>query len=141
MIHFYELATLEAEQRQLLMRRAEIEIDELIEYVRPIIKTVRERGDEAVLECTAKFDRVQLDPAKLRVTREEIEEAHARLDPAVKSALEKAIANVRNFHAKQMPQEQWFTESRAWRGRGASKLRRLPRSACTCHAAKVRSPP
>ncbi len=110
MIHFYELATLEAEQRLRLLRRAEIEIDELIEYVRPIIKEVRERGDEALLEFTAKFDRVQLDPAKLRVTREEIEEAHTLLDPAVRDALEKAIANVRKFHEKQMPLEQWFTE-------------------------------
>ncbi|HEX7737081.1 MAG TPA: histidinol dehydrogenase [Ktedonobacteraceae bacterium] len=110
MIHFYELATLEAEQRRRLMRRAEIEIDELIEYVRPLIKEVRERGDEALVEMTAKFDRVQLDPAKLRVTRAEIEEAHALLAPAVREALEKAIANVRAFHAKQMPLEQWFTE-------------------------------
>lgn len=92
------------------MRRAEIEIDELIEYVRPLIKEVRERGDEALVEMTAKFDRVQLDPAKLRVTRAEIEEAHALLAPAVREALEKAIANVRAFHAKQMPLEQWFTE-------------------------------
>lgn len=110
MIHFYELASLGAEQRQRLLRRAEIEIDELLEYVRPLIKQVRERGDEAVVEMTAQFDRVQLDPAQLRVTRAEIEEAHATLDPEVRSALETAIANVRAFHARQMPQEQWFTE-------------------------------
>ncbi len=110
MIHFYELANLEVEQRQRLLRRAEIEIDELIEYVRPLIQSVRERGDEAVVEMTAKFDHVQLDPATFRVSREEIAEAHAILDPAVKSALERAIANVRNFHARQMPLEQWFTQ-------------------------------
>src|SRR5579859_5992729 len=107
MIHFYELNTLDAQQRQRLLRRAEIEIDELIEYVRPLIQDVREHGDQALVEMTAKFDRVQLDPTKLRVTREEIEQAHATLDPVVRGALEKAIANVRNFHAKQMPLEQW----------------------------------
>lgn len=110
MLHFYELGTLNATQRQRLLRRAEVEIDALIEYVRPILGAVRERGDEALLEFTAKFDRVQLDPAKLRVSREEIEEAHAKLDPEVRSALEYAIANVRRFHEKQMPHEQWFTE-------------------------------
>jgi histidinol dehydrogenase len=110
MIHFYELATLDAAQRLRLLRRAEVEIDELVEYVRPLIKEVRERGDAALVEMTAKFDRVQLDPAQLRVTREEIEEAHTLLDPAVRDALEKAIANVRKFHEKQMPLEQWFTE-------------------------------
>ena len=110
MIHFYELATLDAAQRQRLLRRSELQIDELLEYVRPIVRTVKERGDEALLEFTAKFDRVQLDPAKLRVSREEIEEAHVKLDPAVREALELAIENVSSFHARQMTHEQWFTE-------------------------------
>lgn len=110
MVHFYELATLDAAQRTRLLRRAEVQIDELIEYVRPILAAVRERGDEALLEFTAKFDKVTLDPAKLRVSREEIAEAHQKLDPRVKQAIEYAIANVRTFHKKQMPHEQWFTE-------------------------------
>src|SRR5579875_2850486 len=110
MIHFYELAALDAAQRQRLLRRAEIEIDKLADYVRPIVEAVRERGDEALLEFTAKFDHVQLSPSQLRVSREEIERAHQRLDPAVREALEYAIANVRRFHEKQMPHEQWFAE-------------------------------
>lgn len=110
MIHFYELAALDPNQRQRLLRRAEVHIDELIEYVRPILAAVRERGDEALLEFTAKFDHVQLAPNKLRVSRAEIEEAHTKLDPRVRAALEYAITNVRNFHQRQMPHEQWFTE-------------------------------
>jgi histidinol dehydrogenase len=110
MIHFYELATISAAQRQRLLRRAEVQIDALIEYVRPIIAAVRERGDEALLEFTAKFDRVQLAPDKLRVSRAEIDAAHSKLDPHVRTALEDAIANVRSFHQRQMPHEQWFTE-------------------------------
>ena len=110
MIHFYELARLDAAQRQRLLRRAEVQIDELIEYVSPIVAAVRERGDEALLEFTAKFDRVQLDPARLRVSRAEIEQAHATLDPRTRAALAYAIANVRTFHQRQMPHEQWFTE-------------------------------
>ncbi len=110
MIHFYELAALDAEQRGRLLRRAEIQIGELIERVRPIVAAVRERGDEALLEFTEKFDRVTLEASRLRVSREEIEEAHARLEQPVRSALERAIANVRRFHEKQMPHEQWFTE-------------------------------
>jgi histidinol dehydrogenase len=110
MVHFYELATLDANQRKRLLRRAELQIDNLIEYVRPLVATVRDQGDKALLELTARFDHVQLDPAKLRVTQAEIEEAHAKLDPSVKRALEYAIANVHAFHARQMPHEQWFAE-------------------------------
>lgn len=110
MIHFYELATLDAGQRQRLLRRAERAIDALIEYVRPIVEAVRQRADEALLEFTATFDHVQLDQARLRVSHEEIEHAHATLDPQVRAALERAIAHVRAFHARQMPHAQWFTE-------------------------------
>src|SRR5437764_8742839 len=110
MIHFYELSTMNASQRLRLLRRAELQIDDLIEYVRPIVQAVRERGDEALIEFMARFDRVQLTPDRLRVSRDEIEHAYAVLDPAVLAALKHAIANVRTFHQRQMPHEQWFTQ-------------------------------
>ena len=110
MIHIYELAELDTAQRTRLLRRAELEIDDLIEYVRPIVRAVRERGDEALIELMARFDRVQLTPDRLRVSRDEIEHAYAVLDPAVLAALKHAIANVRTFHQHQMPHEQWFTQ-------------------------------
>lgn len=92
------------------MRRAELQIDALIERVRPIVEAVRERGDEALVDLTARFDRVELSPDRLRVSREEIERAHRVLDPATRAALEHAIRNVRVFHERQMPHEQWYTE-------------------------------
>ncbi len=110
MIYFYDLSTIDTAQRTRLMRRAEIEIDSLIERVRPIVQGVRERGDEALIEFTARFDRVELTPDRLRVNRDEIEQAHRTLDPTVRKAVEHAIHNVRAFHEKQMPHEQWFTE-------------------------------
>jgi histidinol dehydrogenase len=110
MIHFYELATMDASQRARLLRRAEIQIDELIERVRPIIQEVRQRGDQALVEFTARFDHVQLAPERLRVSREEIERAYQVLDASVRGAIEHAIRNVRTFHQQQMPHEQWFTQ-------------------------------
>ncbi len=110
MIHFYELSTLDAAQRVRLLRRAEIQIDALVERVHPIVQGVRERGDEALVEFTARFDRVQLSPGRLRVSREEIEHAHQALDASVRAAIEHAIRNVRTFHERQMPHEQWFTQ-------------------------------
>ncbi len=110
MIHFYELASMDPAQRARLLRRAEIQIDELIERVRPIVQSVRERGDEALIEFTARFDHVQLTADRLPVGREEIERAYQLLDTPVREAIEHAIRNVRTFHEQQMPHEQWFTQ-------------------------------
>src|SRR5258708_12326117 len=110
MIHFYKLSTMDASQRVRLLRRAELQIDELIERVRPIIQAVRERGDEALVEFTARFDHVQLSPDRLRVGPGEIEQAHKVLDPKVRAAIDHAIHNVRPFHEKQIPHELWFPE-------------------------------
>ena len=93
-----------------MLRRAEIQIDELTERVRPIIQEVRQRGDDALVEFTERFDRVKLTSDRLRVTPEEIEHAHKTLNPSVREAIEQAIHNVRTFHEQQMPHEQWFTQ-------------------------------
>lgn len=110
MIHFFELSKLDAGQRARMMRRAEVAIDELLDYVRPIVQAVRDRGDAALIEFMARFDRVQLTPDRLRVGRAEIERAYTLLEKDVHTAIEQAIHNVRAFHQKQMPHEQWFTQ-------------------------------
>src|SRR5256885_2167371 len=99
-----------AAERTRLLRRAEMQIDEWSERARPILQEVRQRGDEALLEFTERFDRVKLTPDRLRVSRAEIEHAHQVLDRAVREAIEGAIGNVRAFHTRQMPHEEWFTE-------------------------------
>src|SRR5438132_9418233 len=110
MIHFYELSSMDASQRARLLRRAEIQIDELIERIRPILQGVRERGDEALIEFTARFDHVKITPDKLRVSQAEIEHAYQVLEPSVRDAIKHAIRNVRTFHEQQMPHEQWFAQ-------------------------------
>src|SRR6266516_1051917 len=110
MIHFYELSQLDAAQRARLLRRAEVQIDDLIEYVRPIVRAVRDRGDEALIEFMERFDHVQLTPDRFRIEREAIERAHTLLDKDIHAAIEYAVRNVRTFHERQMPHEQWFTE-------------------------------
>ena len=68
--------------------------------VAEIIRNVRERGDEALLEYTEKFDGAKLD--SVLVTPEEMEEALAQTDPAFLAILEKAAANIRKFHSRQV---------------------------------------
>ena len=65
-----------------------------------IIAEVREGGDAALLACTERFDGVKL--SALAVTREEIDEAYATVEPAFLATLREAAANIRNFHEKQV---------------------------------------
>ncbi|HYP56501.1 MAG TPA: histidinol dehydrogenase [Solirubrobacterales bacterium] len=63
--------------------------------VGPIEREVRERGDEAVLELTARFDATESPPTTLRVESDAAERALAELDGGMRDALELAAANVR----------------------------------------------
>lgn len=110
MIHFYELSRLDTKQRARLLRRAETAIDDLLDYVRPIVRGVRDRGDAALLEYIERFDGARLTADRLRVKREDIERAYDILDKDVHAAIKLAIHNVRAFHEKQLPHEQWFAQ-------------------------------
>ena len=68
--------------------------------VSAIIAEVVSRGDEALFEFTAKFDKAQL--SSLEVTSEEIDEAFAAVDPAFLDILREAADNIRAFHSKQV---------------------------------------
>ena len=70
------------------------------EKVADILKNVRERGDEALREYTAKYDRAT--PDSILVTPEEMQEALEKTDPAFMAILEKAAANIRKFHSRQV---------------------------------------
>lgn len=69
--------------------------------VERILADVRERGDVAVRELTARFDGV--DPAEVRVPQAVLAEALADLDPTLRASLERAVDQVRWFHERAMP--------------------------------------
>lgn len=85
----------------ILNRRATILAD-AVNTVRPIVDAVASEGDEALLRFARKFD--GLADGQLLVPQSELAAAAARLDPAVKSALETAIGNIREFALTQLPQ-------------------------------------
>ncbi|WP_410620088.1 histidinol dehydrogenase [Amycolatopsis sp. cmx-8-4] len=76
--------------------RAEYDVDAALHQVRPVVEAVRDRGVEAVLEYTEKFDKVR--PVSVRVPRERLTQALAQLDPAVRAALEESITRARKVH-------------------------------------------
>ncbi|MCK0070750.1 histidinol dehydrogenase [Kordiimonas laminariae] len=72
--------------------------------VRGIIKDVQERGDEALLELTTKFDRFDAAAKGLRITEAEIEAACTQVDVDTMRALEVAADRIKSFHVKQLPE-------------------------------------
>jgi len=70
------------------------------DIVTDIIANVRKRGDAALYEYCEKFDKAKL--SDLQVTPAEIEEAVAQVSPRFLEILEKAAANIRKFHEKQV---------------------------------------
>ena len=63
--------------------------------VAAIIADVRDRGDAALIELTAKFDRLELTPETLAFSEAEIEAECARVDPEVRTALDLAADRIR----------------------------------------------
>lgn len=72
------------------------------ESVSQIIADVREKGDEAVLEYTLRFDGKV--PSSLEVSRDEINDALTNADPAFVGSLLNAMENISDFHSRQKQQ-------------------------------------
>ena len=85
---------------------------EVVTTVTAILEDVRQRGDAAVLEYTAKFDRVEVaSAAELELTADELETALDAIDDGHRQALEAAAARVRAY-AEHQKMESWsYTEA------------------------------
>ncbi|ENS4968778.1 histidinol dehydrogenase [Vibrio fluvialis] len=92
----------ETQQDSILERPAIAEGANITAAVSEVIAKVRAEGDAALLELTAKFDRVT--PESIRVTQDEIDAASERLSDEMKQALEQAYTNIAKFHKAQKPQ-------------------------------------
>ena len=78
--------------------------------VADIIAQVRTHGDAAVIDLTAKFDRLTLTPATLRITDAEVDAAIATVNAADRAALELAADRIRAYHARQLPADDSWTD-------------------------------
>ncbi|MDA0722454.1 MAG: histidinol dehydrogenase, partial [Proteobacteria bacterium] len=78
--------------------------------VAEIIADVRARGDAAVIDLTSRFDRLDLTPATLRFTPEEIAAECALVADEDRAALELAAARIRAYHSRQMPEDASWTD-------------------------------
>jgi histidinol dehydrogenase len=78
---------------------------------RAIVDDVAARGDAALIEATRKFDRLDLDAARLRVTPAEIDAAVKACDAKTIDALQFARDRIEVFHQRQLPKDDRFTDA------------------------------
>jgi histidinol dehydrogenase len=78
---------------------------------RRIVDDVVARGDAALIEATKKFDRLELDAARLRITADEIARAVKACDREAVAALELAGDRIESFHRRQLPKDERFTDA------------------------------
>ena len=85
-----------------LLKRSPNSYGQYEKTVNDIIGDVRARRDEALFQYTSKFDHCEMNAEKIRVTREEIDEAYAQLEENFIEVMKHSAENIRKFHQKQM---------------------------------------
>ena len=79
--------------------------------VAAILADVRARGDAALLEYTARFDRVTLTAETMRVSADEIDRALASIEPGLLASLKLAAERIEDFHRRQTPDALSYTDA------------------------------
>jgi histidinol dehydrogenase len=95
---------------QFLAMKREISAD-IEAATRAIVDDVAARGDLALIEATRRFDRLDLNPGDLRVTRGEIDAAVKACDTRTLDALKFARDRIEIFHQRQLPKDDRFTDA------------------------------
>lgn len=90
-----------------LLKRSPNNYGEFEGSVAKIVSAVKEKGDEALFDYTARFDGVALNAETVLVTEEEIREAYGQVEPALLEVIRKALVNIRSYHEKQR-RTSWF---------------------------------
>jgi histidinol dehydrogenase len=96
--------------RSLLALKREVAQD-VEDAVRRIVADVAARGDTALFELTARFDRIDLVKAGLRVSVAEISSAESSCEAEALAALKLARDRIEAYHLRQIPKEERFTDA------------------------------
>ena len=78
--------------------------------VREIIGLVKEQGDQALIDYTQKFDRIELTSDKIRFNKSELAEQILKVPERERSALELAAARIEAYHKRQIPSNALWTD-------------------------------
>ena len=100
----FNVNTIEEFEKLNISARSEGIIGEKMDYVRGIVKSVREDGDNAIIRYTKEFDGIEIDKNSLKVSDDEIKEAFEVVEDSFKEAINYAAGNLEKFHSKELPQ-------------------------------------
>ena len=93
----------ENEHLERIKKRGELLSEEYEETVKRIIEDIRQRGDEALVEYTNRFDRANVSRAgELEIPYSELRRAYESIPSDLRDALEFAAARIRKFHQRQL---------------------------------------
>ncbi|MEM8792958.1 MAG: histidinol dehydrogenase [Pseudomonadota bacterium] len=95
--------------RDLLAAKREVSED-VDQAVAEIIASVRDRGIEAVIELTRRFDQWEMTEETVTFGDREIDAAIASVDPAERAALELAAERIRAYHERQIPKDEMWED-------------------------------
>ncbi|MCP4934416.1 MAG: histidinol dehydrogenase [bacterium] len=99
----------EASFIELLSMKREVSLD-VEQTVCAIVEDVRARGDEALIELSQKFDRIDLRAHGIKVSTSEIDEAVTKVDPKVVEALAFAAKRIKDHHGRHKPVSEHYTD-------------------------------
>jgi histidinol dehydrogenase len=94
----------------LLSAKREMEAD-VDAAVAQILADVKARGDAAVIDCTARFDRLKLTQATMRVPAKDLADAASSCAPDTLAALRLAAERIEAYHRRQVPEDFSFTDA------------------------------
>lgn len=103
-------ADFEAQFQTFLAEKREVS-DDVDAAARAIIAAIRQRGDEALIEFTQRFDGLDLAKVGIRITDAEIAAAVAGADPATIAALTLARDRIRSHHERQVPKDDYYRDA------------------------------
>jgi len=100
-----------SESLQALLDRSHEQIDGVEAVVEDIIHNVRQRGDQALLEYTHRFDRMAVtDAAELELPAARLQQAVESITAEQREALDFSISRVREFHQRQSGESWTYTD-------------------------------
>lgn len=79
--------------------------------VREIVQQVRLHGDQALIDYSKRFDRIDLAQTGIAVTAEEVDEAVKNADQTIIDALVVARDRIESYHKRQLPKDDYYTDA------------------------------